>query len=143
MNLSPEVEAIRSRLHQLSDLLINLTCEQAEKSSQLRQSLMSILGIKSKKKTTRLDYNLFGRFNDLNSDFDALNDELKARDHEELVMIAIKSKLGKKKELIALDKFVLIEKLVLYVRNQRESWASKPLEEISIENKETPEKISE
>jgi hypothetical protein len=143
MSLSPEVEEIRARLHQLSDLLINLTCDQAEKNYGLAQSLMSILGIKSKKKITRTSYNLFGRFKDLNRDFDALRDELKSKDHEDLVSIAIKGKLGTKKDLTELDKFELTEKLVLHVRNQRESRGLRPSPEIPIEGKERLHQLSD
>lgn len=144
MSLSSEVEEIRSRLHQLSNLLINITCDQIEQNTVLRESLMSILGIKSKtsnRKLIRSEYNLFGRFKDLNRNFDALDEELKTKDHEELVLIATKNKLGKKKDLIALDKLALTKKLVLHVRNQRESWGSRPLPEIFIEDKKIQEEM--
>ena len=121
MSLSPEVEAIQERLHQLSNLLIDLVCDQAEQNPSLRQALMSVFGITSKKKLTRSNYNLFSRFQELNCDFNVLSTELNTKDHEELVLIAMKKKLGKKKDLTSMDKTALAEKLVQYVRGQRES----------------------
>jgi hypothetical protein len=104
---------------------MDLVCEQAEKDPEFRDSLQKLLG--SKVKTTKAKqrkprYDLFGRYGALDSDLEALRQELAAKPHNELVAIASAQKLGTKKTLEQMESSALVEELAQYVQGEIASW---------------------